>query len=282
MDSTLRDAKEHETLRVTLAYPECRADESVLELTIEFSIHGQSNSSIRTTIPFSDVPPASRARTLAVAIAESIRVTRLLSHEQAVSERGPALPAPIEPRPRPLPPVEGAPKPTDLGRHPLSVGVGLQVASLAKYQGAFGGIAAMVGFEFASRWRATMRFGYLTKSADSAFGRVDFDVYSGTVGTDWVCSRAPYFTLGPEVTLMSVRAQGDSYLGFSESVHTRTVVASAVRSTLEVPIYGKFNLTTSANLAVTLKDANYTAGREKLARFSGFQWGGIVGVSFRP
>jgi hypothetical protein len=265
--------------RVVLEYPECRLDATDLKITIDFTVPSHTNASLHTRLTLSDVPPTGRARTVAVAVTELVRVAR-----------PPTLPATATPLPPPpptepshsLPPLAPSPRAQAPRHGRLSVGASAQVALLASGGDAFLGGEALMALDVASRWRPRLSLAASHNSVKSGFGPIDFTVYRATLGWDWLFSTRPIVAIGPELSLAGVRAQGHSNLGVTETTQTRNFSSGGARIALEVPLYGALRLAGTANIGYVLQPVLFTAGGEDAAKFTGVQGGWTVGFLFQP
>ena len=273
--------------RVILEVADCNPVVTELQLTIEFKASSRGKATLHTNLALNDTPRESRSRTIAVAIAELLRVSHLvvLPHEAEAARMRAPLP-PASPTSSSLP-VRNTEANVEVvapvkNRGSLSYGIGTQVAWLADGQGPFLGGSALVGFAAFAHWRASGAFSLLHHSASSSFGSIDFTAMGGHAAWDRLICVQPVLALGPELSLTWVRALGHSQYGVAETARTLMYPGGSIRVTVEVPIVGALRLAASSKVGLALGQAVFHAGNQTAADFKGLQGGWMLGLIAQP
>lgn len=285
------DAAASGTTRVTLDLSACAEDAQEIRITIDFVAPSISKASLSTRLSLLDVPPESRPRTVAVAVAELLRVTRPPS-EGAPPEESPTPAATLAKAPARPPMVTTPPRASPASaRHVLPVerrpaaspsyGASAVMAWLARGEDAFAGVGAELAIDLESGWRPRLGLDLLRNSAWSQLGEIDLTVLSAVVGYDRRFGARPVVAVGPEVRVSAVRAKGQSVLGVPEEAQLSGFAGAGARVTLDVPLFRRVQIALALFSSVACWGAELNAGGQRAVAFVGLQGGGTVGVAFQ-
>ncbi|MBN2191732.1 MAG: hypothetical protein JW751_02855 [Polyangiaceae bacterium] len=266
----------------------CGEEETELRVTVEFLAPSGSPVSLRTRLALGDVPRESRPRTVAVALAELLRVTRL-PVEAAPPVEAVALPpasaAPERAEPRaPAPaPIASEPTPTEFAPPPgpLGVRVGVEVAWLAAGEDAFAGGAAELAVALPRGLVPRFGLSVLRNSVPTELGEIDLTALGAAAGVGYRNGSRSTFTVGPELCVRAVLARGRSRLGVTERIQLAWVTSSGLAAALGVPLSRRVEVSLGGFTDVVLWGAELTAGGQREVALLGLQGGGTVGISVR-
>lgn len=260
-------------------------DEGVTELRVTVEFRGPSGSPVllRTRLALGDVPRESRPRTVAVALAELLRVTRLPFEDTPTVEAAPPAPEPAaSERAEPLAPAT-EPTPTEPAPPPgpLGVQVGAEVAWLAAGEDAFAGGVAELALVLPRGLVPRLRLSVLHNSAPSQLGDMALTALGAVAGVGYRSGIGSTFTVGPELCVRAVLARGRSRLGVAERTQIAWVTSSGLAAALGVPLSRRVEMSLGGFTDVVLRGAELTAGGQRAVALFGLQGGGRVGIGVR-
>ncbi len=261
----------------------CGEGVTELRVTVEFVAPSGSPVSLRTRLALGDVSRESRPRTVAVALAELLRVTRLPFEETPPAEA--AAPAPASAAPERAAPPAPAPEPTPTEpappSGPLSVQVGAEVAWLAAGEDAFAGGAAELALALPGGLVPRLGLSVLHNSAPSQLGDMVLTALGAVTGVGYRSGIGSTFTVGPELCVRAVLARGRSRLGVAERIQVAWVTSSGLAAALGVPLSRRVEVSLGGFTDVVLWGAELTAGGQREVALLGLQGGGRVGIVVR-
>lgn len=254
---------------VALDLEECSPESGEVRVTIDLRFERREPIQLVTTVRFADVPADSRARTIAVALAELVRL--------ALGAAAPSVArAEVAPdrasRPRVASSRVSSPAPRALEPAPqldvFSLAVFGSASALSGELSLFGGGGLDARLRFDS-WRVRLGADVARAEGTVALGRVGVTATSLAAGVEYVVVDAPRLTLGPTLRGTWLRAAGVSKRGVEEGAVDETALTLSARAGVEARLVGPWSLLLAAELGCALRTVEFTGGGAPLVGVSG-------------
>jgi len=267
--------------QVTLAVELCATDEYEVQVTIISRGPDVRASNIGTRLSLYDVPVESRGRTLAVGIAELLRVARR-PLAAANSPATAADPAVLEAETVDAPLPHGL----DDAARASPPRTAWSLEAIASARGLAGEMPAFLGGGFGLRLRTgpdwSWRLGAELEHSSGRvrWGRLQATAVSASLAVERALLTRPRVTLGPTARLLTVLGQGRSNLGVPEQLGVGWAATLSGRVALEADIDESFTLVLAGELGGYVRELVFTGVGTPVASFAGFTGGITVGFTY--